>query len=315
MNRRDFVSRVALGGAAAACTNLGTAAHAAPAPGSFKFRFIGMMAFVERKDRSFLIATPGQSHHHPTHVPFLMARKDSGLARQLEMVPVPGVVPYAFDNQLGQTNPADFVYRSLQNTSLEVISGATDRVVNEASQMAHLATIAPGKRVRGNLEKWAPATISLRGGRLENSAAHPDAGKTWSFGSHRQQLTDAVNYHTLPGTAATIRLTSGTDVQNLSVPAGEAGELWMISSAVMPERMHNPVMPLHSELMFEFLVDAKPVSGECADATGRDVPQTAVPFARPVSASAGIIASEAPPLTDLCWPFDLLLDVLRLDKK
>jgi hypothetical protein len=314
MNRRDFVSRVTLG-AAAACTHLGTPAFAAPAPSGFKFRFIGMMAFIERKDRSFLVATPGQSHHHATHVPFLMARKSSAVARRLEMVQMPGVVPFAFDNQLGHSHPADFVFRSLQNTAIEVISGTTDRVINEASQMVHLATLAPGKRVRGNIEKWAPATIALRGGRLENSAAHPDAGKTWSFGSHRQQLTDAVNYYNLPGTATTIRLTSGTDVQNLTVEPGEAGELWMISSAVMDDRMNNPVMPLHSELLFEFLVDAKPVLGECAAATGRpDVPSTAVPFARPVSASAGIIASEAPPLTDICWPCDILLDLLGLDR-
>ena len=58
MNRRDFVSRVVLGGAAAACTNLQTSAFAAPAPGNFKFRFIGLMGFIERKDRSFLVATP-----------------------------------------------------------------------------------------------------------------------------------------------------------------------------------------------------------------------------------------------------------------
>ena len=65
--------------------------------------------------------------------------------------------------------------------------------------MAHLHDIAPGKRLRGNVEKWASSTISLRGGKIENSAAHPDAGKVWSFGSYRQRLTDAVNYRNLPG--------------------------------------------------------------------------------------------------------------------
>lgn len=307
MKRRDFVGRVALGGAAAACTAFGTSAYAAPVPAALKFRFIGLMAFVERKDRSFLVATPGQSHHHTTHVPFLMTRKDSILAKKLDMVPVAGVIPFAFDDQLSRSNPADFVYRSLQNTSIEVISGTTNRVVNEASQMAHLATIAPGKRLRGNLEKWAPATISLRGGRIENSAAHPDAGKTWSFGSHRQQLTDAVNYHSLPGAATTIRLTSGADVQNITVDAAEAAELWMISSAAMEARMNDPMMLIHSELLFEFLVDAKAVLAECPDAIGRDnVPATRIPFAQPVSASAGIIASEAPPLTDICFICDIL---------
>ena len=309
MNRRDFVSRVVLGGAAAACTNLGTAAHAAPASGSFKFRFIGLMAFVERKDKSFLVATPGQSHHHATHVPFLMARKDSPLAARLDMVPAPGVVPFAFDNELGGSNPADFVYRSLQNTSLEVISGSTDEVVNEASQMAHLATIAPGKRVRGNLEKWAPATISLRGGSIENSAAHPDAGKLWSFGGYQQHLTDAVNYRNRPGTTTTLRLTSGVDVQNITLGASEAAELWMISSAAIDARMNNPISLVHSELLFEFLIDAKVVQAECPSATGRDgVPATALPFATPSTASMGVIGREAmaPPLTDLCFICDIL---------
>ena len=60
MNRRDFVSRVALG-AAAACTNVReTRRRRATAQVSFKFRFIGMMGFVEREDRSFLVATPGR---------------------------------------------------------------------------------------------------------------------------------------------------------------------------------------------------------------------------------------------------------------
>src|SRR5688572_23623402 len=258
MKRRDFVSRVVLGGAAA-CTAFGGSAHAASASGSFKFRFIGLMGFVERQDRSFLVATPGQSHHHATHVPFLMARKDSVLANELGMVPVPGVVPFAFDTELEGRNPADYVYRSLENTSLEVISGQSDRVVNEANQMAHLDRIAPGKRLRGNLEKWASSTISLRGGKIENSAAHPDAGKMWSFGSHRQQLTDAVNYRNLTGTATVIRLTAGTDAKTVTIDASQGAELWMISSAAMDQRMNNPMMLVHSELLFEFLVDAKAV--------------------------------------------------------
>src|SRR5688572_24827678 len=153
MNRRDFVSRVVLGGAAAACTDFQTSAFAAPAPGNFKFRFVGMMAFVERTDRSFLVATPGQSHHHAAHVPFLMARRDSIFAERLGMTPVAGVIPEAFDTELIGARPADFVYRSLENTALEVISGSSDRVANKATTIAHLHRIAPGKRVRGNVEK------------------------------------------------------------------------------------------------------------------------------------------------------------------
>jgi hypothetical protein len=308
MNRRDFVSRVALG-AAAVCTNAAGSAFAAPSAGTFKFRFIGLMGFVERKDRSFLVATPGDSHHQAVHIPFLMARRDSPLAMAFGMTAAPRVVPAAFDTELEGTRPAEFVYRSLANASIEVISGTTDRVVNEATQMAHLTSIAPGKRLRGNLERWASSTISLRGGRIENSSAHPDAGKVWSFGSHRQRITDAVNYRNLPGASTTIRLTSGADVQTVTLDGSQAGELWMISSAAMSQRMNDPMMLVHSELLFEFLVDAKPVQATCATATGRDVPATELPFAAPTSASLGVIASEAgiPPLVELCYICDMLL--------
>ena len=308
MNRRDFVSRVVLGGAAA-CTNFGGSAYAAPASGAFKFRFIGLMGFVERKDRSFLVATPGQSHHHATHIPFLMARHDSPFAKALAMVPASGVIPAAFDTELEGSRPSDFVYRSLENTSVEVLSGPSDRVVNDASQMAHLHAIAPGKRVRGNIEKWASSTISLRGGRLENSSAHPDAGKLWSFGPYRQQLTDAVNYRNLPSAATTIRLTSGTEVQTLTIEARQEAELWMISSAAFDSRMNNPTKLVHSELLFEYMVDASPVIAECDNATGREVPPTSLPFSKPTSASAGLIAGETamPPFTDFCYIADILL--------
>ena len=309
MNRRDFVSRVVLGGTAAACTNFETPAFAAPAPGSFKFRFIGMMGFIERKDRSFLVATPGQTHHHVVHIPFLMARKDSPFAKPLGMVAVPGVIPAAFDTELIGSRPSDFVYRSLANTSIDVVSGEADKVINEADQMAHLATIAPGKRLRGNVERWAPSTVSLRGGRLANSSAHPDAGKLWSFGSYQQLLTDAVNYHNLSGAMTTIRLTSGADVQAFTLDASQPAELWMISSAAITQRLNDPMMLVHSEMLFEFLVDAAPILATCPTATGREVPPTALPFPIPTSASNGIIAGEAaaPPLVDFCIICDILL--------
>ena len=309
MKRRDFVSRVVLGGAAVACTDITGSAYAAPVSGAFKLRFIGLMGFVERQDRSFLVATPGDGHHHATHVPFLMARRGSPLATAFGMVPARGVVPAAFDTQLEGTNPGDFAYRSLQNTSVEVISGASDRVVNETNQMAHLRDIARGKRLRGNLEKWATSTISLRGGMLEDSGAHPDAGKVWSFGSHRQRLTDAVNYRNVRGVATTVRLTSGAEAQSVTVGPSDGGELWMISTAAIDSRMNDPMMLVHSELLFDFLVDAKPVLAQCADATGREVPPTELPFVKPSSASLGIVASgaAAPPFTDLCFIADILL--------
>lgn len=309
MNRRDFVNRVVLGGAAAACTQFGTSAFAAPASGNFKFRFIGLMGFIERKDRSFLVATPGDGHLHATHMPFLMSRKGSVLANAFGMVPVAGVVPAAFDTELEGARPSDFVYRSLENTTIEVISGIQDRVSNEASQMAHLHQIAPGKRLRGNVEKWASSTISLRGGRIENSAAHPDAGKVWSFGGHRQPVTDAVNYRNLPGASTKIRITSGTEAQTITIDSSQTGELWMISSAAMNERMNNPTALVHSEVLFQFLVDAQPVIAKCPEAIGREVPPTNLPFVKPTTASMGIVAAEAtmPPWTDLCYICDILL--------
>jgi hypothetical protein len=311
MNRRDFVSRVTLG-AAAACTTLGKASPAAAQSGRANLRFIGMMGFVERSDRSFLVATPGAAHHQMVHVPFLMARAGSRAAQALGMTPVAGVVPAAFDMQLVGTRPDDFVYRSLANTAIDVVSGADDAVTNAATQMAHLAEIAPGKRVRGNLEKWASATVSLRGGRIENSSAHPDAGKVWSFGSYRQPLTDAVNYANSDGRATTVRLTAANEAATLTFEAGEAAELWIISAADPGDRQNVPTRLVHSELLFEYLVDAPPVLAECAEATGREVPPTALPFVRPTSASAGLIAgSTAPPLTDFCYIADFLLSPFR----
>lgn len=304
MNRRQFVSRVTLG-TAAACVVLRTPSVAsAGSPGRTNIRFIGMMGFVERADRSFLVATPGQhGTHHMTHVPFLMARAGSKAAKAFAMTPIPGVVPEAFDTQLVGTNPADFVYRSLANTSLEIISGSRDAVRNNATEMAQMRDIAPGKRLRGNVEKWASATVSLRGGELQNSSAHPDAHKVWSFGSYRQRLTDAVNYTNDDGETTIVRLTSAAEAQNLSVEAGEGVEMWMISAATPDARSSNPQKLEHTELLFDYVVDAKPVAAECAEATGRDVPDTVLPYVTPTSASMGIVASGStmPPYTDFCF--------------
>jgi len=309
MNRRAFVSRVTLGSVAAACTTIAKPSFAATTSGKLNIRFIGMMGFVERADHSFLVATPGQhATHHMTHVPFLMARAGSPIAKALGMTAAPGVVPAAFDTQLEGSQPAEFVYRNLDNTAIEIVSGEVDSVVNEASQMAQLQKIAPGKRVRGNLEKWASTTVSLRGGRIENSAAHPDAGKVWSFGSYTQQLTDAVNYHN-SGSATSIRLTSATDARTFAVAPDDSVELWVISSAVPDARDGNPKRLAHSELLFEYLVDAKTVLAECSEATGRLVPETDLPYVTPTSASAGLIASETrfPPMSEFCFVAAILL--------
>lgn len=308
MNRRDFVSRVALG-AAAACT-LGKTAQAAAAPGQMRVRFVGMMAFVERADHSFLVATPSQqAMHHMTHVPFLMAKANTPIAKALGMLPARGVIPSAFDTEFEGTNPSEYVYRNLTNTSIDVISGPSDAVVNEATEMAQLQKIAPGARVRGNIERWASTTVSLRGGRLENSSGHPDAHKMWSFGTYQQRLTDAVNYTNVNRTATTIRLTSGTDVRSYTIEPGETCDLTMVSAAMPDDRMNDPARLVHSELVFEYLVGAKPVIAECPEATGREVPPTEMPYVVPTSASNGIIASGNmfPPMTDFCFVSAILI--------
>jgi hypothetical protein len=303
MNRRQFVSRVSLG-AAAACTTFAKPSLAEPSPGQLNLRFVGMMGFIQRADRSFLVATPGQhGTHHMTHVPFLMARKGSRIAAALGFAPVSGVVPEAFDTALIDSRPEDFVFRSLSNTAVDVVSGSDDAVVNEATEMAQMNRIAPGKRVRGNIEKWAASTISLRGGRVEDSHGHPDAGKVWTFGSHKQRLTDAVNFRNLTGDSTSIRLTGATDARSYKIPAGESVDLWMFSAATMAATGGNPTRLAHSELLFEYLVDANPVYAECPEATGRPIPTTEVPFVNPSSAGLNLVASETvfPPESELCY--------------
>jgi hypothetical protein len=306
VNRRDFVSRVSLGGAAI-CTGLATAS-AAPRTSGLRVRFVGMMGFIERSDRSFLVATPGpESQGQFSHRPFLMARAGTRAAEALAMTPAPQVIPGAFDLSLADSRPQDFVYRCLDNTALDIVAGSAAEVQNQATEMAQMARIAPGTRVRGNIEKWASSTVSLRGGRLENSAAHPDAGRLWSFGSYRQRLTDAVNFQS-DGDAA-LRLTVGSEARTLVARAGEAAELWVVSAALPNGGSPNPTRIEHSHVAFEYMVGARHVVAECPDATGREVPPTELPCVHPSSASAGLVASEGrmPPWSELCFLIAILL--------
>jgi len=301
MNRRQFVSRVSLG-TAAACTSFAKPSLAAALGSSVNIRFVGMMTFLQRSDRSFLVATPGHhASHHMTHTPFLMARAGSPIAKALGFAPAMGVVPEAFDTSLIGSRADEFVYRNLDNTSLEIVSGTVDAVTNQASEMALMNKIAPGKRVRGNVEKWASSTISLRGGRIANAHGHPDAGKIWSFGNYRQRLTDAVNFSG-EGTT-TIRLTSADDARSFSVPAGGNTELWVFSAAQPDGVIGQPTALEHSEVLFDYLVDAKPVVATCPEATGRNVPDTELPYVKPTSASMGVVAGEMrmPPMTEFCF--------------
>ena len=303
MNRRQFVSRVSLG-AAAACTPLAHTSLAAAPSGQLNVRFVGMMTFMERADRSFLVATPGHhAFHHMTHTPFLMARAGSAVAKALGMAAAPGVIPAAFDTSLIGSAPDGFVFLNLDNTALDIVSGTDEKVSNQAHEMAVLNRIAPGKRVRGNIEKWAGATVSLRGGRIEDSSGHPDAGKVWAFGNYKQRLTDAVNFKNTAGAVTTIRLTSAVDVRSFTAPAGESTELWVFSAAEPNGGIGEPTMLEHSEVLFDYLVDAKAIVATCPDATGRAVPPTEFPFVKPTSASNGIVASETamPPLSEFCF--------------
>lgn len=300
MNRRDFVSRVVLGGAAA-CTVVPRPSFASNPSASLTMRFVGMMGFIERTDRSFLVATPGE-HHHMNHVPFMMARAGSRIARELGFQPVRGVVPEAFDTRLAGAKPEAFVYRSLHNTALDIVTGEDSAVLNQASELAQMNRIAPGKRIRGNVEKWASSTISLRGGRLDNSAAHPDAGRLWTFGNYRQKLTDAVDYSSAPSGPATIRVSSSHEARTITLAHGETEDLWIFSAAAMDARGGSPTRIEHSNLVFEYLVDAPTVMAECAEATGRVIPDTEIPFVGPTSAGAGVIGMRtSPPDTWLCW--------------
>ena len=308
MNRRQFVSRVSLG-AAAACTLAPSSLAAAPS-GQVNVRFVGMMTFLERADRSFLVATPGHhALHHMTHTPFLMARKGSAIAQALGMSAVPGVVPAAFDTRLVGTRADDFVFLNLDNGSLDFVSGISEAVVNVATEMALLNNIAPGKRVRGNVEKWASSTISLRGGLIKNASGHPDAGKVWAFGAYKQQLTDAVDFVNPEKSATTIRFTSAVEARSFTASAGETTDLWVFSAAQPGEGIGEPTMLEHSEVLFDYLVDATPIVATCPEATGRMVPPTEFPFVKATSASNGIIASEAamPPLSEFCFVAALLL--------
>ena len=314
MDRRAFVSRVTLG-AAALCTSTASQSAAA-STGGLNLHFVGMMGFVGRTDGSFLVATPGpEAHGGFLHRPFLMARRGSAAASALDMRPAIGVVPGAFDMRLSNERSSDFVYRCLENTSLDIVSGSQNEVTYASSQMAQMAKIAPGKHVRGDIERWSPTTVSLRGGRLSDSAAHPDAGKTWSFGQFRQRLTDAVDF---TGSSETIvRLTSGSESRTLAASAREMSDLWLISAALPREGSTNPKMLEHSHVVFEYLVDAQPVIAECAEATGREVPETELPCSHPSSASLGFAAAETrfPPWTDLCYPLELVRELLDIKNK
>ena len=306
MNRRQFVSRVSMSAAATAVAVASPSARTR-SDSAFTLRFVGMMGFVQRSDGSFLVATPGNTAHaHLSHQPFLMARAGSRVAQALDMAPAHGVVPGAFDMRLADARPDGFVYRCLDNTSLDVVTGANPAVTNASTQMAQLDRIVPGSRVRGNIEQWATSRVSLRGGRIEDSSAHPDAGRVWSFGGYRQRLTDAVNFEAAAG--AEIRLTAGAEARTFTAGAGSGEELWVISAAQARE-VDTPTRLEHSVAAFDYLAEATPLIAECAEARGREVPPTELPCSHPTSAALGLAAGGRawPPYSELCYIVEIMI--------
>jgi hypothetical protein len=179
---------------------------------------------------------------------------------------------------------------------MEISAGGADAVANRATHLAQMYRIAKGRRLRNDVRRWSPSTVTLRGGHLDNSAAHPDAGKIWSFGSHQQPLTDATLF---TAASATLRLSSGSRVSTYEA-AGD--ELWVVSSAGPQTGPGNPKRLEHGVILFNYFADAEPVTATCEEAEGRLTLATELPCSGNGLASrlAGV-ASAAPPHVDLCY--------------
>ena len=297
MNRRQFVGQVLLG--SAAVSSLATSQARAQSAAAVNVKFVGMMGYVTRTDRSIMVATPGAHPlQHATHVPFLMARAGSPIAAALGLTPMSGVAAGAFDDRLSDSPDGSFVFRCLDGCDLEIDSG-TVPVENRATQLAQMYRIAGGKRLRSDLRRWSSATITLRGGVLNNSAAHPDAGKTWSFGTYQQQLTDATMY---TAGASTIRLVFGAQVLSYKSADHDATQLWVVSSAGPRTDIPDPKRLVHGDILFRYFADAEPVTAVCEQAEGRLTMATELPCAAtPMASRNSRAAITMPPYVDLCY--------------
>ena len=152
MNRRQFVSRVSMSAAATAVAVASPSARTR-SDSAFTLRFVGMMGFVQRSDGSYLVATPGNTAHaHLSHQPFLMARAGSRVGQALGMAPAHGVVPGAFDMRLADARPDGFVYRCLDNTSLDVVSrrrsGGGQSLHSDGADGPHRSRLARARQHR-----------------------------------------------------------------------------------------------------------------------------------------------------------------------
>jgi hypothetical protein len=179
---------------------------------------------------------------------------------------------------------------------MEISTGRADAVGNRATHLAQMYTITKGRRLRNDIQRWSQSTVTLRGGHLDNSAAHPDAGKIWSFGSHQQRLTDATLF-TAP--EATLRLTAGSRVATYEA-AGD--ELWVVSSAGPQTTAGDPRRLEHGVILFSYLADAEPVTATCEQAEGRITLASELPCASAALASrVGGVSKIAPPYAELCY--------------
>lgn len=296
MNRRHFLGQFVLG--SAALSAISSRVSAVGQSGTLKVKFVGMMGYITRSDQSMLVAMPG---HHPMglypHVPFLMARTGSAIATALGLTPMPAVVAGAFDDRLANEPSGAFAFRCLEGCDLEIHAGGS-AVDNQATHLAQMTQILPGKRLRNDVRRWSTAIVTLRGGRLDNSAAHPDAGKIWSFGSHQQPLTDATLY---TATGGSLQLSAATHVSTFVPSADEVAELWVVSSAGPRTDIADPKRLVHSEVLFQFLAQADPVIPTCAEAEGRITLATELPCSPSHSASSvARLPVAMPPYVDLC---------------
>jgi hypothetical protein len=300
VNRRHFLGQVAFGSAAVALASPARVS-ALSAGNGLAVNFVGMMFYVRRSDGSLLVCVPG-SHPlgHHQHVPFLMARTGTPIASALGLTPMAGVVPGAFDNRLADAPSGGFVFRCLEGVDVDIVAhDGGPGVDHRATYLAQMHRIAPGKRLRHDVRRWSPATVTVRGGRLDNAAAHPDAGKVWTFGEYQQRLTDATLYG---ANAGTVRLNTGARVDAFVADGSEPAELWVVSSAGPRVDTPDPKRLEHSVMMFEFLAGATPIIPTCAEAEGRITLASELPCSSTQIASArGGFTAAAPPYAELCY--------------
>ena len=219
MNRRDFVSRVTLGGAAAACTAFGTSAYAAPAASVLQVP-LHRLDGIRRTEGSVVPGRHARSVASPRD-PCAVSHGAQGLRRSPRRsgwCPCAGVIPAAFDTELVGTQSGGLRV-SLAAEHLDRGDLGHDRSRRERGH----ADGAPGTASR----RASGCAATSRSGRRRRSRCAAAGSRTrppirtparrGRSAAISQQLTDAVNYRNLPGASTTIRLTSGADVQNITV--------------------------------------------------------------------------------------------------